>query len=238
MFVSNASAQFPGGWGMPQQPRKAISQDPNVRAPQAVVGNYSNKFRDVTTSLTYDFNSETCKLTLVCLDKQEDKELRITMDYKDDFGAFSKFIKKLSKESEKMLKSATSENSRKKMNLGKPNLRGSIRENASQAAQTPGAPSMNLSTDGHFIVENEIAKWEIKFNVSRGGGFGGFPGGGQRGGGFPGQNGQQNTPSFKWTFINLAEFGKLEETIEKTTLNAINKELIRQGKELEANYGK
>lgn len=238
LFVGTASAQFPGFGGMPQQPRKAISMDPNVRAPKAEVGNYSNKLRQVSTSLTYDFNSETCKLTLTCYDKREDKELKLTMDYKDDFGEFVKWVKKLTSTSKKMLDKATNEDTRQKMDLGKSNLRGSIREKASGAQQGPGAPTMNLSTDGHFIIANEIATWEVKFNVSRGGfgGFGGFPGGGRP---QAGQGGQQlPMPSFLWTFYNLDEFNKLNEIVDKTTLNALNKELIRQGKEMEANYDK
>lgn len=240
LFAGTASAQFPGFGGMPQQPRKAISMDPNVKAPKAEVANYSNKLRQVSTTLTYDFNSETCKLALTCYDKQEDKELVITMDFKDDYAAFAKWLKKVSTTAEKMLNKATNENSRQKMDLGKPALRGSIREHASQAQQGPGGMTMNLSPDGHFIIDNEIATWEVKFNISRGG-FGGFGGFGGPGGGRPqgGQGGQQPPmPSFNWTFYNLDEFNKLLDTIDKTTLNALNKELIRQGKEMEANYGK
>lgn len=241
LFASTASAQFPGGWGAPQQPKKPISTDPNVRAPKAEVANYSNKFRQVSTSLTYDFNSETCKLTLLCYDIQQDIELKFTMDFADDYGAFAKWVKKVAKNSEKMLKSATDEDSRQRIDIGKPSLRGSIKMQARENKDAPAPGSGNLSADGHFIIDQGIATWELKFSPQRGGfggGFGGFPGGGRGGnmGGAPQQ--PQNQPSYTWIFRTLDEFNKLQEILDKSTLSALNKVLIQQGKEMEANYGK
>lgn len=240
MFASTASAQFPGGWGQPPKPQKAISQDPNVRAPKAEVGNYDNKLRQASTSLTYDFNSETCKLRLTCYDKQEDKELSISMDFADDYAAFAKWVKGLAKEAEKMLNNATDENSRLRMNLPKCNLRGSIKENA--AANNNGQSfATGLKVDAHFTVNDGIAYWELKFTPQMGGGFGGFGGfgGGPRGGQQQNAGGPKPpTVSFDWTFRTLDEFKKLQEITDKTTLTALNKVLLKQGKEMEANYGK
>lgn len=240
LCVGTASAQFPGGWGMPMKPAKPISQDPNVRVPKAEVGNYSNKLRQASTSLTYDFNSETCKLTLLCYDKKQDAELNISMDYAEDYAAFAKWVKGAAKEAEKLLNKATDENSRVRMTLPKCNLRGGIKENASEnKAGIIGNGGLNC--DAHFTVKDGIATWELKFTPARGG-FGGFSmgrGGGMRvaqQGGQP--QAQQATPTFVWTFYNLEEFHKLLEITDKNTLNPINKVLIQQGKELEANYGK
>lgn len=238
LFTGSASAQFPGGWGQPQKPLKPISQDPNVRTPKAEVGNYTNKFRQVSTSLTYDFNSETCKLQLLCYDKIDDKEMAINLDFADDYAAFAKWVKGLCKESEKMLKNATDENSRSRITLPKSNLRGSIKEKASESEDARPGGSQNLGCDAHFTVNNGIATWELKFTPQRGGfggGFGGFPGAPR--GGQP-QAQQAPLPSFIWTFFTLDEFKKLQEITDKATLSSINKVLIQQGKEMEANYGK
>lgn len=238
VFVGSASAQFPGGWGQPQKPAKPISQDPSIRAPKAEVGNYTNKLRQVSSSMTYDFNSETCKFTLICLDKLENKEMRITMDYADDYAAFAKWVNGLCKESEKMLKKATDENSRVRIALPKSNLRGSIRENASEN-KAPNMGSMGLSCDAHFNVIDGIATWELKFSQQRGGFGGGFGGFGGFGGNPGGQQANQApAPSFMWVFYNLDEFKKLQEVTDKATLKAINKVLLTQGKEMEANYNK
>lgn len=236
MCVCTASAQFPGGWGQPQKPPKAISVDPNVRAPKAEVGNYNNKLRQVSSSMTYDFNSETCKFSLDCHDKTNKNEMIITLDFADDYAAFAKWVKGLCKESEKMLKNATDENSRSRMNLPKVNLRGVIKEDTGDQGR-PNMGGMGLSCDAHFNVADGIATWELKFTQQRGGfgGFGGFPGA-PRGGGQ--QANQAPAPSFTWVFYNLDEFKKLQEVTDKATLSAINKVLLQQGKEMEANYGK
>ncbi len=231
LFASTASAQFPGGFGGfgQQKPPKPISQDPNVHAPSAEISSYKNALRQVYSTLQYDFNSETCQLVIECFDRVEDVMLTIKVNYPDDFGAFSKFIKNLSKQAEKALNSATNENSRVRLDFGKdPNLRGSIQQKASEN-QEAKPRSVNLSPDAHFIVENEIAVWEVRFKERANMGWGGRP-----------APGAQNQPanSFLWNFRNLDEFKKLEACIDKSAINLLNKELIKQGKEMEANYGK
>lgn len=228
LFAASAHAQFPGFPGFqPPKPPKAISMDPNVRAPKAEIGNFGNKYYQIGTSMTYDFNSENCKLTIQIYSKQEDVLLEMKVDYDNEYADFLKFVKKTSKEANKMLKNATTGNTRQKMDLGKvPSLRGSIIPKASTVDADAPTPQLNLGVDGHFIVEDEIATWQLKFTMARMGW------GGRR------EAAQPNDPAFAWTIRTPKELENLLGAIDKATLSGINTELKRQGKELEDNYGK
>lgn len=244
LTATAAHAQFPGFGGFgPQKPPKAIVMDQSVQAPTAEVGGYRNQYYQVSTSLRYDFGSETCKLLLKVHDVKANNDMQLTIDCENDYPTLLKFVKKLTKEADQMLKAAEEDNQRKRMTSTHPGIRGRIgAEPAMPAAPQGGAPQggpqgrpgmppgpggfgggAQLAPECHFNVENGIVTWEVKYNPV----MMGWGGKAQK---------MKDAVPFVWNFHAPDEFDKLGAAIDKAKVSPLVKQLTKDGKDMEAKY--